>query len=90
MLIKQAWMDVWWNLDTHHTIWIVYAAQVDLVHKADKRGLLRVSVSTFYFQTVYPAFIDSLQLNKGWEVSSKSESQGNVTVWGVHSFVTIN
>lgn len=61
MLIKQG-SGV--NLDTHHSIGTMYAGQVDLVHKADKRRVLWVSASTFYFQTVYPAIIDSLQKRK--------------------------
>lgn len=58
MLIKQGSVV---NLDTHHAIGTMYAGQVDLVHKTDKRRVLWVSASTFYFQTVYPAIIDSLQ-----------------------------
>lgn len=68
----------------------MYAGQIDLVHKADKRGMLWVSGTTFNFQTVYPAIIDSLQRKKGQQDGSKCESQGNVMVSGLQEFVAIN
>lgn len=47
--------------DTHHTSRTVNPRQVDLVHEADNRRVLRVSGTTVYFQTVYSAFINSLK-----------------------------
>ena len=50
----------------------MYTVHVDLGHKADDWGVLRVSGSTLDLQIVDPAFIDGLQIRKRCQVSAKS------------------
>lgn len=77
------------KVNAHHSTGTMYASQVDLVHKADKRRVLWVSASTFYFQTVYPAVIDSLQKKIRCWLSSKSERQRNAMHVVLNGFVSI-
>jgi len=45
---------------TYHTIRVMHSIQVDLRHKANKRGRFWISWSTFYSEAVHPVLIDSL------------------------------
>lgn len=68
-----------WGHSSHinHTIWVMHSIQVDLRHKANKRGRFWISWSTFYSEAVHPVLIDS---PRGSDDHSSPAGEGHVLV----------